>query len=361
MPKLRALVVDDSVVMRKLITDVLTQDGGIEVVGSAPNGRLALQKIPQINPDFVTLDVEMPEMDGVAALRELRKTYPRLPVIMFSAVTQRGASATLEALAAGANDYVTKPQDSLDLFDSMAKLKEDLVPKIYAHCRRGQPLPTLTKPASPQGLAPEYPKAAAMPIDLLCIGTSTGGPIALEAVFKAFSRPLPVPVAIVQHMPPMFTAMLAQRLDALKGPLGCREAEEGAPLRIGKACLAKGGSHLSLARTSGGFVAQLTDAPPENSCRPAVDVLFRSAAQTGANVLAVVLTGMGQDGMRGCQHIRERGGQVLAQDQASSVVWGMPGAVAQGGLAHAVLPLGEIADEITRRLYLGRSLARPSI
>jgi two-component system, chemotaxis family, protein-glutamate methylesterase/glutaminase len=358
MPKLRALVVDDSIVMRKLITDVLNQDAGIEVVGSASNGKIALQKLPQVNPDFVTLDVEMPEMDGVAALRELRKTYPRLPVLMFSAVTQRGASATLEALAAGANDYVTKPQDSFDLADSMAKLKEDLVPKIYAHCRRPPAAASISRADVPDAPARELPKTASGPVDLLCIGSSTGGPIALEALFKGFRQPLPVPVAIVQHMPPMFTLMLAQRLDALRGPLGCLEAEEGVVLQPGKACLARGGCHLSLSRSAGGFVTHLTDAPPENSCKPAVDVLFRAAAQTGANVLSVVLTGMGQDGMRGCQHVRERGGQVIAQDQATSVVWGMPGAVAQAGLAHAILPLGEIAGEIARRLSQGRVLLR---
>lgn len=355
MPKIRALVVDDSVVMRRLITEVLSLDARIEIVGSAPNGRIALQKVTQVNPDVITLDVEMPELDGVQTLRELRRTHPRLPVIMFSALTQKGASATLDALAAGANDYVTKPLDSQDLGESIERLKEDLLPKIFAHC------PQLLAPAHvAPSTRPEAPKpksvpqipVLSLPIDLVCIGCSTGGPIALEKLFNGFSSVLPVPVAIVQHMPPMFTQMLALRLDALKMPLGCCEAEHGLVLKPGQACLAKGGQHLALVRdASGKFQARLTDTPPENSCRPAVDVLFRTAAETGANILSVVLTGMGQDGLRGCEIIRERGGQVVVQDQASSVVWGMPGVVANAGYAHAVIPLEQIAREIEQRVH----------
>ncbi len=357
MPKIRALIVDDSVVMRRLITEVLSADPQIEVVGSASNGRIALQRIPQVNPDVITMDVEMPEMDGVQALRELRITYPKLPVIMFSALTHKGAAATLDALSAGANDYVTKPLDSSDLSDSIESLKKDLLPKIHAHCEVFVPPPPskmapLQAPIS-GGAVAQRVKAA--PIDLVCIGSSTGGPVALERLFSQFPSSLPVPVAIVQHMPPMFTQLLAQRLDALKGPVRCREAEAGLALKPGVACIAKGGQHLALTRDAAGvFQAKLTDTPPENSCRPAVDVLFRSAAETGANVLGVVLTGMGQDGQRGSEHIRERGGQIVAQDLASSVVWGMPGAVVQAGLAHSVLPLNEIALEITRRVKSGR-------
>lgn len=359
MPKIRALIVDDSVVMRRLITEVLSLDERIEVVGSASNGRIALQKIPQLNPDVITLDVEMPELDGVQTLRELRQTYPRLPVIMFSALTQKGASATLEALSAGANDYVTKPVDSADLSESVERLKEDLLPKIYAHCHVAPivaptPPPPVFRPAAVRTGA-GMSRAVSAPIDLVCIGTSTGGPIALEKVFTGFKTPIPVPVAIVQHMPPMFTRMLAQRLDSVRGPLGCEEAETGMVLRPGVACLAKGGQHMALVRDpSGGYQVKLVDSPPENSCRPAVDVLFRTAAQTGANILAVVLTGMGQDGLRGCEHIRERGGYVIAQDQASSIVWGMPGAVVQAQLAQTILPLDGIAQEISRRVRVGR-------
>lgn len=348
MPKTRVLVVDDAIVMRRLITEALQRDPRVEVVGTAPNGRIALQKLTQLNPDLVTLDMEMPELDGLATLRELRLTHPRLPVIMFSLLTQRGAVATLDALAAGANDYVTKPSESANLADSIARLEADLLPKIHAQCRR------LSSPTPPAPIAPPVP-AGYRPVDLVCIATSTGGPNALNDVFRGFTTPIPVPLAIVQHMPPMFTQLLADRLNALGGPVRCFEARDGETLKPGCAYLAPGGLHLSLIRGPGGaLVARIVDTPPENSCRPAADVLLRSAAATGAGILAVVMTGMGSDGLRGCQHVIENRGHVIAQDEATSVVWGMPGAVAHAGLADAILPLGCIAREITRRTTASR-------
>lgn len=353
MPKTRVLVVDDAVVMRRLITEALHRDPRIEVIGSAPNGRIALQKIPQLNPDLVTLDVEMPELDGLSTLREIRRTHPRLPVIMFSLLTQRGAVATLDALAAGANDYVTKPTESANLAESIAKLEADLLPKIHAQCRK------FAAPAPPVPLAP--PPRASLPavgirrLELICIATSTGGPNALHDVFRGFTQPLPAPVAIVQHMPPMFTQLLADRLNAIGGPVRCVEAKDGDVMKPGCAYLAPGGFHLAVARGANGeLVCRITEAPPENSCRPAADVLFRTAAATEASLLGVVMTGMGSDGMRGCQHILEHRGQVIAQDEATSVVWGMPGAVAHAGLADKILPLGALAQEITRRALAGR-------
>jgi two-component system chemotaxis response regulator CheB len=323
-------------------------------VGTAPNGRIALQKLTQVNPDIITMDVEMPEMDGVQTVRELRRTHPRLPVIMFSALTQKGASATLDALAAGATDYVTKPMDVVDLHDSIERLQQELLPKIQAHFR--PEVPVAPKPFVPSRLFAPVP-ASGGPVDLICIGSSTGGPVALETLMKGFTAPLPVPVAIVQHMPPMFTHMLAQRLNALPGPIRCKEASAGMILQAGCAYIAPGGSHLALFRdTSGTFSCRITNAPPENSCRPSVDVMFRSAAATNANLLGVILTGMGQDGLRGCEYIHERKGQVVVQDEATSVVWGMPGAVAQANLAHAILPLESIAAEITRRVKLTSKL-----
>ena len=353
MPKLRALVVDDATVMRRLLTEVIQRDPGLEVAATAPNGKVALQKITQVNPDFVTLDVEMPELDGLQTLREIRRTHPKLPVIMLSLLTRRGAASTLDALAAGASDYVTKPGESTDIEASIARLTAELLPKIHALC------PT---PVPPAAVARTLRVAsgnasASAPVDLVCIATSTGGPNALADVFQGLTVPLPVPVAIVQHMPPTFTQLLADRLNALPGALRCREAREGDVLQSGCAYLAPGGLHLSVARNvSGQFVAHLLETPPENSCRPAADVLFRSAAQTGANLLAVVMTGMGQDGLRGCQYIREQRGQILAQDESTSVVWGMPGAVAVAGLADAVLPLLSIAAELTRRACAGRGV-----
>jgi two-component system, chemotaxis family, protein-glutamate methylesterase/glutaminase len=352
MPKLRALIVDDATVMRRLLTEVLKRDPGIEVAGTAPNGRIALEKLTQINPDFITLDVEMPEMDGLETLREIRKTHPKLPVIMFSLLTQRGAAATLDALAAGANDYVTKPSSALGLEDSMARLEQELLPKIRAHFRQ----PATVVPVRPAVMAsPKVRKPAtrgAKPFDLLCIATSTGGPNALNAVFGGLTTPLPVPVVIVQHMPPMFTGLLAERIDRLPGcAVRCSEALEGESLLPGHAYIAPGGRHLAVERHGDGhYRARLLDTPAENSCRPAADVLFRSVAEAGAQALALVMTGMGEDGLRGCEHLSEQGATILIQDEASSVIWGMPGAVARAGLAHTILPLGEIAGEITRRL-----------
>lgn len=357
MPKLRALVVDDAVVMRRLLTEVLQRDPQIEVGGTAPNGRIALQKIPQLNPDFLTLDMEMPEMDGLETLRELRRTHPKLPVIMLSLLTKRGGAFTLDALAAGANDYVTKPVDSSNLAESIARLEAELLPKIHAHCvTRTPPPPTAPAPAVPASATPAGAGPSTAPLDLVCIATSTGGPNALFDLFTGFTSPLRVPLAIVQHMPPMFTQMLADRLNAIPGPVRCREAAEGDVLAPGCAYIAPGGKHLSLTRLqSGAFVAHLLETPPENSCRPAADVLFRSAAATHAHILGVVMTGMGQDGLRGCEHLHERRGQIIVQDQATSVVWGMPGAVAHAGLAQAILPLPALAAEITRRVATFKS------
>lgn len=343
--KIRVLIVDDAVVMRRIVTEVMQRDPALEVVGTAPNGRIALQRLAQLNPDIVTLDVEMPDLDGLATLREIRRLRPRLPVIMLSAVTQRGATATLDSLAAGANDYVTKPSESNNLEASIAALSQELVPKIHALC------------AQPVSHAPVTPRPAVAaptrrgPIEMVCIATSTGGPNALADLFANFNADLGVPVTIVQHMPPMFTRLLAERLDNLRGRLRCHEAADGDIMLPGHAYLAPGGRHLAVNRQKDGrFICQLTDTPPENSCRPAADVLFRTAAATGAHLLGVVMTGMGQDGLRGCEAIVGRGGEIVAQDQASSVVWGMPGAVAQARLAHTIVPLSGLATEIERRV-----------
>jgi two-component system, chemotaxis family, protein-glutamate methylesterase/glutaminase len=352
MPRLRALIVDDGAVMRRLVAEVLRRDPRIEVVGTAPNGRIALEKLTQINPDFVTLDVEMPELDGLQTLREIRKTHPKLPVIMFSLLTQRGASATLDALAAGASDYVTKPSTSAGIEESITRLEQELLPKIRAHFRE----PAVNPPDAvlpTRNLRPKKPEhRSEKTFELLCIATSTGGPNALTSLFGSLTAPLAVPVVIVQHMPPTFTGLLAERLNRVPGcALRCTEAREGDVLLPGHAYIAPGGWHLAVGRrVQGDFVARLLDTPPENSCRPAADVLFRSVADTGAQALAVVMTGMGEDGVRGCDHLGEKGATILVQDEASSVVWGMPGAVVRAGLADSILPLDKLAGEITRRL-----------
>ena len=352
MPKIRVLVVDDAVVFRRLLAEVLSNDPGLEVVGAAANGRIGLAMLPQVSPDMVILDVEMPELDGLAMLKELRKTYPRLPVIMFSALTERGAEATLDALALGATDYITKPTNEGGLDASLEVVKQELIPKLKALCPPraggketplfGVPKFVLSPPRFPIPSSPSQPQ-------VLAIGASTGGPNALAEVFSRLPANIPVPIVIVQHMPPTFTRLLAERLSA-QFPIPVHEASSGSVLQPGHAWIAPGDRHMVVVRNGLQACVLLHQDPPENSCRPAVDVLLRSVAKTfGPNSLTVILTGMGQDGLRGCEAVREAGGQILAQDQATSVVWGMPGHVAQAGLADRVMPLSLIADEIMRR------------
>jgi two-component system chemotaxis response regulator CheB len=345
----RVLIVDDSVVVRKLLCDLLTTSAEVEVVGTASSGAIALAKIPQLNPDVITLDIEMPGLNGIQTLTEIRKRYPRLPVIMFSTLTERGAAITLEALSLGASDYVTKPTNSGNLASAMEQVRLELTPKIISLGRR----------CIHMGAAPAvFPLRAAsggQRIDILAIGTSTGGPNALAAVIPYLPEDFPVPVVVVQHMPPLFTRLLADRLDSCSKLTVC-EGETDVRLEPGRVWIARGGYHMTVARKGTAVVLSLNQEPPENSCRPAVDVLFRSVAQIyGPHVLGVVMTGMGSDGARGAKHIREAGGGIVVQDEDSSVVWGMPGAVVEAGAADKICSLPEISPEITRRVALGRA------
>jgi two-component system chemotaxis response regulator CheB len=353
---IRVMVVDDSVVVRKIVTDVLSEDPAIDVVGTAVNGKVALAKLEQLKPDLVTMDIEMPEMDGIEAVRGIRRGAggpgrTRIPIIMFSTLTERGATATLDALSAGANDYVTKPANVGSVSQSMESVRQQLIPKIKALLGR----PVQTGPARvavpPPVLRPPAPRTGPpKPPAVLVIGSSTGGPEALARVVPALPPSLPVPVLVVQHMPPVFTRQFAQRLDRLSA-LRVVEAADGTPLTPGTVHLAPGDHHLVIRNTSRGLTTALNQAPPENFCRPAVDPLFRSAvAAFDGAVLAVVLTGMGSDGRAGASEIRSAGGAVVVQDQATSVVWGMPGAIAQAGLADEILPLDRIAEAIVRAL-----------
>ena len=359
MGRISVLVVDDSVVIRRLVTSVLDEDPDITVVGTAASGRIALAKLLQVAPDCVTLDIEMPDLDGLGTLRELRKTHPRLPVIMFSTLTERGATTTLDALALGANDYVTKPANVGSVPAALASVREQLVPRIKALC------PQLRGPVAPpvQRFVPSLPAstgtalAPSQRVDVLAIGSSTGGPDALTGLLPLLPASFPVPVVITQHMPPVFTKMFAQRLDG-KCPLSVKEAEDGDVVAPGRVLIAPGDRHMELRRVGNAVQVALTSAPPENFCRPAVDVMFRSVATAyGERVLAAVLTGMGSDGARGAEVLRRAGAEVLAQDEASSVVWGMPGAVVGAGLAHRVLPLAQLAREFTTIAGRGRSKA----
>ena len=297
----------------------------------------------------------MPEMDGLNTLAAVRRAHPRLPVLVVSRFARAGAAITLDALALGAADYVAMPEKGGEAPTASECVRDQLIPKIKRFGVRaaGRSNPPMSSPV-PRAASRSSMLVLRSQIEVVVIGSSTGGPNALAAVLPAFPADFPVPTLIAQHMPPVFTGRLAKRLTSASA-VEVEEAAAGVLVRPGGAWLAPGDFHLALTRDAEGVRLRTHQGPAENSCRPSVDVLFRSAAEVyGPGVLAVVLTGMGQDGMRGCDQVRAAGGQVLAQDAASSVVWGMPGAVARAGLADAVLPLDELGPEIVRRAYRGR-------
>lgn len=382
----RVLVVDDSAVMRNLLRSVIATDPRAEVVGTASDGSAALRVMESLNPDLVLLDVEMPVMDGLQTLREIKARRPRLPVIMCSALTQRGGKVAIDAMASGASECVCKPSGAPSRDAAIRTLAQDLIPKILAltHAataadRRPGPLPSrsgsaissfFSGPPPPSPIAsriprifpgaaiepPPPPRPGSQP-SVLLIGVSTGGPAALEVVLPALPASFPLPVLVVQHMPELFTRLLAERLNE-HCALSVAEAVHGEPVLPGRIYIAKGNWHMEVVGTSPAGAAppslKLTQEPQENHCRPAVDVLFRSAVPIyGARILAVVLTGMGYDGLAGSRLIRQHHGTVLAQDEATSAVWGMPGAVTQAGLVQRALPIQAIAPEILR--LTGRS------
>ena len=351
--RIRVLVVDDSVVIRRLVTHALAEDKEIEVVGAAPNGVIALQRIPQFKPDIVTLDIEMPEMDGYETLRQIRKLYPDLPVIMFSTLTERGAAATLDALSLGASDYVTKAANVGSLEKSMASLRSELVPKIkqfFQTAAVDQPVPT--KPVNTGQVLTRVPAAAPSRVGkrIVVIGVSTGGPNALAEVMPMFPKTFRLPILIVQHMPPLFTRLLAERLDGVSA-IDVREVTQDSHLQPGKAIVAAGGYHMRVRKKESATIATMDQEPAENSCRPAVDVMFRSVAEVfGGAVVAVMLTGMGNDGLKGTEILKSQGAYVIAQDERSSVVWGMPGCVVKAGLANATVDLRCVVPEILKQV-----------
>ena len=344
----RILVVDDAVVARRVISDILTEEDGLEVVGTAPNGRIALAKIERLKPDLVTLDIDMPELDGMETLRRIRSDFPGVDTIMVSNLTQRGARVTVDALFMGAADYVTKATRTSSPEAARNHLRDQLIPKIRALYLGRQGGSTVRR--SPASTAAAGRPERARKVGVVAIGASTGGPNALADVLKNIPRGFLAPVVIVQHMPKNFTAYLAERLNS-RCALTVREAKDGTVLTPGDAWIAPGNLHIKT-RQSGGRIQLVTDnGALVNSCRPSVDVLFHSVAKCfKSSALAVVLTGMGQDGLEGCRAIASAGGRVVVQDQSTSVVWGMPGHVANHGLAEAVLPCQEIGPEIVRRV-----------
>ena len=379
--KIRVLIVDDSAIMRRVIMTALMRYSDIEVVGTAANGILAIESIKRIDPDIITLDVEMPEMDGLTALKEIRKFKPTLPIIMFSTLTQRGAKVTMEALTNGASEYVGKPSNVSDVEAAYTVLERDLIPKIRSLCAKENKLKDRAPSLQDRGIARRDQQTAVSeisvqnsqgidfnagievskevkrplnrinyPVYAIVIGVSTGGPAALMRFFELLKTPLKVPIFIVQHMPPKFTEMLAARLTEI-GTTPVIEPYDGEEALPGRAYIAPGGWHMCVKKKGVKVFMELNDDPPENSCRPAVDVLFRSAAKVyGQSLLAVVMTGMGYDGLKGAQDIVRANGAVIVQDKETSVIWGMPGAISDADLAEKVLPLDQIPDEIVYRV-----------
>jgi two-component system chemotaxis response regulator CheB len=365
--------------MRSLLRSVVSADARLEVAGTAADGASALSSIEHDRPDLILLDVEMPVMDGLVTLRELHKRGNKMPVIMCSSLTQRGARVTIEALAGGASDYVAKPTGQSGREAAVQALTQELIPKIHALTRRPTSAGPGAAPARSQAVPPLIPglsRAAGLPAGVafparpqpitaeptvLAIGVSTGGPAALDVLLPRLPAGFPLPVLVVQHMPEVFTKILAERLNG-RCQIPVREAADGEPVRPGAVLIARGNWHMEVlagAQPAAAPTIRLNQGPQENHCRPSVDVLFRAAAGVyGSGVLAVVLTGMGSDGLSGCRLIREQGGTVLAQDEASSTVWGMPGAVASAGLAHRIVPLEAMAQEILRLTAKAGSAAR---
>ncbi|MCL2469143.1 MAG: chemotaxis response regulator protein-glutamate methylesterase [Alphaproteobacteria bacterium] len=385
----RVMVVDDSAFIRGAITRALSGDPHLKVTASASNGEYALRMLEREPVDVVVLDIEMPVMDGLTALPKLKAIDPQVQIIMASTLTQKNAEISLRALSLGAADYIPKPSSSQEVL-SLDTFKYDLVTKVKALgslARRfgvrgpylklegaAAPLPAKTQPARQEAVAPEGepvkafilpPYGAKLDVslrrdplirpDIIAIGSSTGGPQALFRVIKDMGGNLPQPVVITQHMPQSFTKILAEHISNQCG-VACREGIDGEPLVAGRYYIAPGDYHMTVERKGAVPTISLNKNPPENFCRPAVDPMLRSLVTVyGARILMVMLTGMGQDGAKGSDAVVRAGGGVIAQDEKTSVVWGMPGAVAMLGLCSAVLPLGEIGGFVRQTALRIRS------
>lgn len=362
MPDLRVLIVDDNVTYRQILTRIVSGFDGVELAGTAPNGRIALNKVALNPPDLILLDAYMPEMDGLETLKAIKARFPAVDVVMLSGMDHETARLTVKALEAGALDFIPKPRTA-DVSDSAAELRGTLarlipVARSHKYARQvqrlsrgeieGTPSPP-PPPAAPSAESRLATRSRIGRVDALAIGVSTGGPNALQEIVPLLPADFPVPILTVQHMPPMFTASLASRLDAVSA-LRVREGADGEVPRPGVMYIAPGGRHMVVRRAAtGAAVLGLTDTPPVNSCRPSVDVLLRSLGMVyDGRVLTVILTGMGTDGLAGVAALARRGGYVVVQDRPTSVVWGMPGAVAEAGLANEILPLGRIAARVAR-------------
>lgn len=355
---IRVLVIDDSALMRKMIPQLLSADLGISVVGTAMDGLFALKKMEELKPDVVTLDVDMPRMDGIETLRRIVERFGT-PVIMVSSLTEQGASLTLQALEIGAFDFVTKPQDAISV--NIRNISDELIAKVKAAA--ANPLARLrTRKVEWTAVPPVKKTDRSMKSaeKILAIGISTGGPNALSFMLPRLPAHFPAGILIVQHMPPGFTDMFAVRLNN-NCAIEVKEAQDGDLVIPGRALIAPGGRHLRVKRLPLGTIAVLSDTPPVNGHRPSADVLFRSVASEfdGRNVTGVIMTGMGSDGAEGLGEIKAQGGMTVAQDEKSSVVFGMPKAAIERNYAREVVPLGELDAFLTRH-YVGKEAVHGS-
>ena len=366
----RVMIVDDSAVIRGFLARWLSEEDDIEVVASAANGAIALKEFDKHHPEVVILDIEMPEMDGMTALPQLIAKDPNVKVIMASTLTVRNADISMKAIAKGAADYIPKPESTREAGEKETFHRE-LVTKIkaFGQVRRrklgeaapvgdAKKMPAATPAAAPKAPTSLYrgssivlrPYRPGLLPKVLAIGSSTGGPQALFGVFEKLKGKLSLPVFITQHMPATFTAILAEHLSKISG-MNCAEAVDGEKVENNRIYLAPGDWHMTVVKDGSDARISLNQKPPENFCRPAVDPMIRSLVDVyGSRILMVILTGMGQDGQKGCEQIAETGGYVIAQDEETSVVWGMPGAVATHGLSNAVLPLNDIPAAVVNAL-----------
>ncbi|MDD3813877.1 MAG: chemotaxis response regulator protein-glutamate methylesterase [Desulfocapsaceae bacterium] len=369
--KLRILVVDDTIVYRKAVSDILAEIPGVEVVGIAHNGKIAMSKIATLKPDLLTLDIEMPEMNGLEVLAELQKNHTGVGAIMLSTLTADGSHMTMKALELGAFDFILKPQSSANLQEGKDQIKSALLPMLeaFSHSHNAPSLlgtkGVFTRPKTLPGKRADSPLrpqttagASSTPktflrrgkSEIVTIGISTGGPNALSQMLPQLPGDLGVPVVIVQHMPPVFTRSLAASLDA-KCALTVKEAEDAEPIQPNTVYIAPGGKQMKLVASADGKnrIIKITNDPPENSCKPSADYLFRSVGDYYVGrTTAVIMTGMGSDGTKGLQLLKQKGAFVIAQDEATCVVYGMPKAPIQQGLTDVIAPLNKIANEITK-------------
>lgn len=363
---IRVLIVDDSAVVRGLLSRLVGEQPDLEVAATAANGQMALNVLAERRVDVVVLDIEMPVMDGMTALPQLLAADPHLRIIIASTLSTPGAAVTVRALAAGASDYVAKPSASREITQAgcaNSDFRRDLLTKIRSLGEAGRRRRGMA--AAPVAAPQAGPARQGVPIvlrplrgerpDVIVIGSSTGGPQALSTLIGALGSAVAQPMLIVQHMPPTFTTILAEHLARVSGR-PCAEGRDGEVIQPGRIYVAPGDRHMLIAADGRRRLIQINHDAPENFCRPAVDVLFRSAARVfGASTLAVVLTGIGADGTLGGRHIVDARGALLAHDEASSVVWGMPGSAARAGLCSAVLPLPALARQISQIAGVARS------